>query len=72
MNREEASRGLHEGYESISRVFNALFEPVDDLAAQDNPTATDAVYLMSSILDLIELAQSMMERVSDETWQETP
>ena len=72
MNREEASRGLHEGYESISRVFNALFEPVDDLAVQDNPTATDAVYLMSSILDLIELAESMMERVSDETWQETP
>lgn len=72
MNREEASRGLQEGYESINRVFDALFEPVDDRAAQDNLTATDAVYLMSSILDLIELAQSMMERVSDKTWQETP
>jgi len=72
MNREEASRGLQEGYASINRVFNALLKPVDDLAAQDNQNATDAVYLMSSILDLIEQAQSMVERVPDATWQETP
>lgn len=72
MNREEASRGLQEGYASINRVFNALLKPVDDLAAQDNQNATDAVYLLDSILDLIEQAQSMVERVPDKTWQETP
>lgn len=72
MNREEASSNLKEGYTVIDQVFNSLFEPVDDLSARDNPTATDVVYLLCSVLDLIELAQSMMERVSDKTWQETP
>ncbi|MEA5645896.1 MAG: hypothetical protein R5N60_00290 [Cutibacterium granulosum] len=72
MNREEASRGLQEGYASINRVFNALFEPVNDLAVQDNQNATNAVYLLDSILDLIELARSMMGCVPDETWQATP
>ena len=72
MNREEADNGLKEGYTAINQVFNALFEPVDDLSAQDNPTATDVVYLLCSVLDLIELAQYMMERVTDKTWQETP
>lgn len=72
MNREEADSGLKKGYTAINQVFNALFEPVDDLSAQDNPTATDVVYLLSSVLDLIELAQYMVERVSDETWQATP
>ena len=72
MNRKETDSGLKKGYTAINQVFNALFEPVDDLSAQDNPTATDVVYLLSSVLDLIELAQYMMERVSDETWQETP
>ena len=65
MNREEASSGIQEGYESIKRIFDALFEPVNDLTEPDNQTATDIVYL-------IELAQSMVERVSDETWQATP
>ena len=72
MNRKETDSGLKKGYTAINQVFNALFEPVDDLSAQDNPTATDVVYLLSSVLDLIELAQYMVERVSDETWQETP
>lgn len=72
MNREEASRGLQEGYASINRVFNALLKPVDDLAVQDNQNATDAVYLLDSVFSLIELAQSMVERVPDKMWQETP
>jgi len=72
MNRSEADSNLKEGCTVINQVFNALFEPVDDLATQDNPTATDVVYLLSSVLDLIELAQYMMTRVSDETWQATP
>ena len=72
MNRKETDSVLKKGYTAINQVFNALFEPVDDLSAQDNPTATDVVYLLSSVLDLIELAQYMVERVSDATWQETP
>jgi len=66
MNREEAANSFNAAYDSIDRVFNELF------IKHDSQTATDAVYLLSSILDLIELAQSMMKRVSDETWQATP
>mgnify|MGYP001143037998 CR=1 FL=1 len=66
MNREEAKKSFNAAYDSIDRVFNELF------LKHDSQTATDAVYLLSSILDLIELAQSMVERVSDATWQETP
>lgn len=66
MNREEATNSFNAAYDSIDRVFNELF------LKHDSQTATDAVYLLSSILDLIELAQSMMKRVSDETWQATP
>jgi len=66
MNREEAANSLNTAYDSIDRVFDELF------FKHDSQTTQDVVYLMSSILDLIELAQSMVERVSDETWQETP
>jgi len=66
MNREEATNIFNAAYDSIDRVFNELF------FRYDSQTTQDVVYLMSSILDLIELAQSMVERVSDETWQETP
>lgn len=66
MNREEATKSFNAAYDSIDRVFNELF------LRHDNPTATDVVYLLSSVLDLIELAQYMVERVSDATWQETP
>ena len=66
MNREEATNSFNAAYDSIDRVFNELF------FKYDSQTATDVVYLLDSILDLIELAQSMVERVSDETWQATP
>lgn len=66
MNREEAAKSFNAAYDSIGRVFNELF------FRYDNQTAQDVVYLLDSILDLIELAQCMVERVSDETWQETP
>lgn len=66
MNREEATNSLNTAYDSIDRVFNELF------FKYDSQTAQDVVYLLGSILDLIELAQSMMDRVSDETWQATP
>jgi len=66
MNREEATNSFNAAYDSIDRVFNELF------LKHDSQTATDVVYLLSSVLDLIELAQYMMTRVSDKTWQETP
>lgn len=66
MNREEAAKSFNTAYDSIERVFNEL------LFRHDSQTAQDVVYLLDSILDLIEQAQSMMERVSDETWQATP
>lgn len=66
MNREEATNSLNTAYYSIDLVFNELCFEHNDRNVQD------VVYLLDSILDLIELAQSMMERVSDETWQETP
>lgn len=66
MNREEAAKSFNAAYDSIDRVFNELF------LKHDSQTATDVVYLLDSILQLIELARSMTERVSDETWQETP
>ena len=65
MNREEATNSFNAAYDSIDRVFNELF------LKHDSQTATDVVYMLDSILDLIEQAQFMMERVSDETWQET-
>ena len=34
MNRKETDSGLKKGYTAINQVFNALFEPVDDLSAQ--------------------------------------
>ena len=66
MNREEAANSFNAAYDSIDRVFNELF------LKHDSQTATDVVYLLDSILHLIELARSMTERVSDETCQETP
>lgn len=66
MNREEAANSFNAAYDSIDRVFNELF------IKHDSQTATDVVYLLDSILHLIELARSMTERVSDETCQETP
>lgn len=66
MNREEAAKSFNAAYDSIDRVFNELF------FKYDSQTAQDVVYLLDSILDLIEQAQSMVERVSDETWQATP
>lgn len=66
MNREEAANRLNTAYESIDRVFNELF------FKHDSQTAQDVTYLLCSILDLIEQAQYMIERVSDEKWQETP
>lgn len=66
MNREEATKSFNAAYDSIDRVFNELF------FKYDSQTTQDVVYLLGSVLDLIELAQSMVERVSDETWQATP
>lgn len=66
MNREEAAKNFNAAYDSIGRVFNELF------FKYDSQTAQDVVYLLDSILDLIELAQCMVERVSDETCQATP
>ena len=66
MNREEAIKSFNAAYGSIDRVFGELF------LKHDSQTATDVVYLLDSILHLIGLAPSMMERVSDETWQATP
>lgn len=66
MNRGEVANSLNAAYDSIDRVFGELF------LKHDSQTATDVVYLLDSILHLIGLAQSMMDRVSDETWQETP
>ena len=66
MNREEAANSFNAAYESIDRVFNELF------FKYDSQTTQDVVYLLGSILDLIEQAQCMVERVSDATWQATP
>ena len=66
MNREEATNSFNAAYHSIDRVFNELF------FKHDSQTAQDVTYLLCSILDLIEQAQYMIERVSDEKWQETP
>jgi len=66
MNREEAANSFNAAYESIDRVFNELF------FKYDSQTTQDVVYLLGSVLDLIEQAQSMTERVSDATWQATP
>jgi len=66
MNRGEVANSFNAAHDSIDRVFNELF------LRHDSQTAQDVVYLLDSILDLIELAQCMVERVSDETWQATP
>ena len=66
MNREEATNSFNAAYGSIDRVFNELF------FRHDSQTAQDVTRLLGRILGLIEQAQYMMERVSDETWQETP
>lgn len=66
MNREEAANRLNTAYDSIDRVFNEFF------FKHESQTAQDVTYLLSSVLDLIEQAQFMTERISDETWQETP
>ena len=66
MNREETTNSLNTAYDSIDRVFNELF------FKHESQTAQDVTYLLSSVLDLIEQAQFMTERISDETWQETP
>ena len=66
MNREEATNSFNAAYDSIDRVFNELF------LKHDSQTAQDVTHLLDSILHLIGLAQSMVERVSDKTWQETP
>lgn len=66
MNRGEVANSFNAAHDSIDRVFNELF------LRHDSQTATDVVYLLDSILDLIKLARSMMGCVPDETWQETP
>lgn len=66
MNREETTNSLNTAYDSIDRVFNELF------FKHESQTAQDVTYLLSSVLDLIEQAQSMVERVPDKTWQATP
>jgi len=66
MNREEAANSFNTVYNSIDRVFNELcFE-------HNDRTAQDVDHLLISVLSLIELAECMVERVSDETWQATP
>lgn len=66
MNREEAAKSFNAAYDSIDRVFNELF------FRYDNQTAQDVTHLLIRVLDLITQARSIMERVPDETWQETP
>jgi len=66
MNREEATNSFNSAYNSIDRVFNELF------FKHDSQTAQDVAHLLCGVLDVIELAQFIMERISDETWQETP
>lgn len=66
MNREEATNIFNAAYDSIDRVFNELF------FRYDNQTAQDVTHLLIRVLDLITQARSIMERVPDETWQETP
>lgn len=66
MNREEATNSFNAAYDSIDRVFNELF------FRYDNQTAQDVTHLLIRVLDLITQARSIMERVPDETWQETP
>jgi len=66
MNREEATKSFNAAYDSIDRVFNELF------FRYDNQTAQDVTHLLIRVLDLITQARSIMERVPDETWQETP
>lgn len=66
MNREEATNSLNTAYDSIDRVF-------DELCFEHNgQAANDVAHLLCGVLDVIELAQFIMERISDETWQETP
>lgn len=66
MNREEATNIFNAAYDSIDRVFNELF------FRYDNQTAQDVTHLLIRVLDLITQARSIMERVPDKTWQETP
>ena len=69
MDWREADCYLDEAKSDIGRIQSRILDSENRFR---DPAALDAVYLLSSILDLLEQAQSMTERVSDKTWQATP